>query len=136
MSFLAFQRTPVPPKRFLGDFQVDPRQNDAQNGPWNSEVSPFGFNGAYYYARLGYSFGTSFKQANASPGIDKRRRSSIAWPAGVAVVYWNRIFPEGEYHESLGFDRLQLVALEYSGVWRIGKPAARGMDRRIRDIDT
>ena len=26
-----------------------------------SESSPFGFNGAYYYARLSYSFGTAFK---------------------------------------------------------------------------
>ena len=26
-----------------------------------SEYSPFGFNGAYYYARLSYSFGSAFK---------------------------------------------------------------------------
>ena len=26
-----------------------------------SEYSPFGFNGAYYYARLSYSFGSAFR---------------------------------------------------------------------------
>ncbi len=26
-----------------------------------SESSPFGFNGAYFYARLGYSFGSAFR---------------------------------------------------------------------------
>ena len=36
------------------------------------EYSPYGFNSAYYYARLGYLCVASYQQANASPQNDKR----------------------------------------------------------------